>query len=111
VSFWSNLLTVLFLLPTYPLFIKDIRNTPLRHYSGISINTALWTAGLLFSIKALADNVSISMAIMSVPFSMIFALILAFISPKLLESHPPRIYIIRVVSAAVMFASALGLSG
>jgi uncharacterized membrane protein len=110
VSLWSNLLTVIFLLPTFPLFIKDFKKTPLKNYSGISLNTALWTAGLLFSIKALAVNVSISVAIMSVPLSMIIAMIMAFISPKLLEKHSLKVYIIRGTAAAAMFLAALGLS-
>lgn len=110
VSFWSNLLTVVFLLPTLPLFIKDIRMTPIKNYSGITINTALWTAGLLFSIKALAINISISSAIMSVPLSMIFVMILAFASPKLLEKHTSKVYVIRTIAAVIMFAAALGLS-
>lgn len=110
VSFWSNLFTFIFLIPTLPLFIKDIKKTPLKNYSGITLNTALWTVGLLFSIKALAVNVGISTAIISVPLSMLFAMALSFISPKLLEKHSLKVYAIRTVSAIVMFAAALGLS-
>jgi drug/metabolite transporter (DMT)-like permease len=110
VSFWSNLLTVIFLLPTYPLFIKDLKKIPFKNYSGITVNTALWTAGLLFSIKALGENVSISTAIMSVPLSMILVMILSFVSPKLLEKHSLKVYAIRTIAAGVMFVSALGLS-
>ncbi len=110
VSLWSNLLMVVFLLPTIPFFIKDLAKTPLMNYSGIAINTALWTAGLLFSIKALSANVSISMAIISLPLAMILTMILAFFAPKILEKHPAKIYVIRTTAAALMFLSALGLS-
>lgn len=110
VSFWSNFLTVLFLLPTYPLFIKDLRSVPIKKYSGIAINTALWTVGLLLSIKALAINIGISTAIISVPLSMIFVMVISFFSPKLLEKHSAKVYAIRMVSAAIMFFAALSLS-
>ncbi len=110
VSFWSNLITLILLLPSWPLFSKDLSVTSIKNYAGVAINTALWTAGILFPIKALAVNVSISTAIMSVPLSMFFAMILSFISPKLLEKHPPKIYIIRITAATIMFICALALS-
>ncbi len=110
VAFWSNLLMVVFLLPTLPLFVRDLKKTPVKNYLGIAINTALWTAGLLFSIKALAVNVSISVAIISLPIAMVLTMGLAFISPKLLEKHSFKIYAIRLAAAAIMFAAALGLS-
>ena len=111
VSFWSNLLTVVFLLPTLPLFIKDAQKTALKSYSGIALTTILWTIGFLFLVKALAENISITSAIMSVPLSMLFVMILAIVSPKLLEKHTPKVYFIRKIAAVVMFVAALGLSG
>lgn len=110
VSLWSNILTVVFLFPTIALFTKDIKKTPLKNYSGVALTTVLYTAGLLFSIKALSINVGISMAIISVPMSLIFVILLSFVSPKLLEKHSTKVYAIRLTSAFVMFAAALGLS-
>ncbi|MFZ6035167.1 MAG: EamA family transporter [Patescibacteria group bacterium] len=110
VSLWSSVLTVIFLIPTLPLFINSIKKTPFKNYLGIALNTALYTVGLLFSIKALAVNVSISMAIISVPLTLILTMILSFIAPKLLEKHSLKIYVIRLAAASVMFFAALGLS-
>ena len=110
VSLWSSLITVLFLIPTIPLFIKDMKKTPVQNYSGIALCTMLYTAGLLFSIRALAINVSISMAIISVPLTLILTMLLSFIAPKLLEKHSFKIYLIRLTAATIMFAAALGLS-
>jgi len=110
VSLWSSLITVLFLIPTIPLFIKDIKKTPIKNYSGIALCTVLYTAGLLFSIKALAVNVSISMAIISVPLTLILTMLLSFVAPKLLEKHSLKIYLIRLTAATIMFGAALGLS-
>ena len=110
VSLWSSLITVLFLIPTIPLFIKDIKKTPIKNYSGIALCTVLYTAGLLFSIKALAVNVSISMAIISVPLTLILTMLLSFVAPKLLEKHSLKIYLIRLTATTIMFGAALGLS-
>lgn len=110
VSLWSNLLTLLFLTPTIPFFYKDIKKTPIKNYSGIALCTVLYTMGLLFSIKALSVNVSISMAIISVPLTLILTMLLSFVAPRLLEKHSLKIYLIRLTAATIMFVSALGLS-
>ncbi|MBI4973997.1 hypothetical protein HZC27_05285 [Candidatus Roizmanbacteria bacterium] len=110
VSLWSSIITVLLLMPTIPLFIKDIKKTPIKNYSGVALCTILYTAGLLFSIRALAINVSISMAIISVPLTLILTMLLSFIAPKLLEKHSLKIYLIRLTAATIMFTAALWLS-
>lgn len=110
VSFWSNVIGLGLTLPTIPLFYRDLKTTPIKQYSGIVVSTILFTAGLLFSVKALGENVSISMAIISLPLAMIMTMILSFLAPKLLEKHTANVYAIRFVSAAVMVLAALGLS-
>ncbi len=110
VVFWSNLFGVLFLFPTVPLFIKDVRTIKLSRYRGLIWSTVFTTVGLLASFRALGDNVSITIVIMSVPLSMLFAIALSYFFPKLLEKHTTKVYIIRLCTAAVMVASAILLS-
>ncbi len=110
VSLWSTVIATLLVLPTLPLFYRDLMHTRVSQYQGLAISTALFTAGLLFSVKALGENVSISMAIISLPLSMLITMALSFIAPNLLEKHTHMVYAVRLVAATVMFSAALGLS-
>ncbi len=110
VSLWSNVGGMLLTFLTFPLFIRDLKKTPTSRYYGIALSTVLFTAGLLFSVKAFGQNVGISMAIISLPLAMIMTMALSVFAPKLLEKHTWRVYVIRFVAAMVMFAAALGLS-
>jgi drug/metabolite transporter (DMT)-like permease len=110
VVFWSNLLGFLFILPTIPLFISDLKSVKVVRYQGVAWSTALATLALLASYKALGNNVSISIVIMAIPTSMVFAILLSFFFPKLLEKHTVKVYAIRLLAAAVMVGAALGLS-
>ena len=67
--------------------------------------------GDILANKAYADNVSISTAIISLPCSMIIAVILSFFRSNLLEKHTVKIYLIRFIATAVMILSALKISG
>ena len=110
VSLWPSVLATILVLPTLPLFYRDLIHTRISRYHGLTISTILFTAGLLFSVKALGENVSISMAIISLPLSMLITMALSFIAPKLLEKHTNVVYAVRLVAATVMFLAALGLS-
>lgn len=110
VSLWSSVITLLLYIPMIPMFYRDAVKTPITRYSGVVMTTILYTAGLLFSVKALSENVGISMAIISLPLTLVMTIVLSRFKPKLLEKHSARVYTIRFVSAAVMFAAALGLS-
>lgn len=110
VTFWSTLLTLIFILPTLPLFYRELITTRVSRYQGILWSTIFLTLGLLTSYKALGQNVSISIAIMTLPLSMVFAFILSRIAPKLLEKHTIKVYAVRFAAATVMFLAALGLS-
>ncbi len=110
VALWSNILALLLILPTVPLFYRDLSKIHFSRYYTSAFSIVLWTAGLLFSVKALGENVSITMAIMSLPLSMVFTMALSVFWPKLLEKHTLKVYAIRFVAASVMFAAALGLS-
>lgn len=111
VLLWSGILGMIFILPTIPLFYKEYKKTRIDRYSGLLLSTVLFTIGFLFEVKALAQNVSISMAIISLPLSMVVAIAFSVFAPKLLEKHTAKIYAIRLTAAAVMVIAALGLSG
>lgn len=110
VSLWSNILGFILILTTWPLFSHDLFHTSCAKYKGIGLSSLLFTIGLLFSVKAFGENVSISTAIISLPLAMLFTIVLSFVSPKLLEKHANRVYAIRLAAAFAMFAAALGLS-
>ncbi len=110
VSLWPAIIAVVLFLPTISLFYKDMyKSKPVQHV-GIALTTILYTAGLLFSIKAFGENIGISIAIISLPLAMIMTMALAKFAPHILEKHTGKVYVIRLVAASVMFAAALGLS-
>ena len=110
VLLWSTVLGIIFLLPTIPLFYKDVKKTRANRYTGLVISTVLFTVGFLFEVMAVAQNVSISMAIVSLPVSMLIAVGFSVFAPQLLEKHTAKVYALRLGAAAVMVASALVLS-
>lgn len=110
VSLWPSVIAVILFLPTLPLFYKDMLRTKLAHHTGVATTTALYTAGLLFSIKAFGENIGISIAIISLPLAMLMTMALAKFAPKVLEKHTGKVYAIRLIAASVMFAAAIGLS-
>lgn len=110
VMLWSGILGMVFVSVTIPLFYRDFRKSRMSQYSGLVLSTVLFTVGLLFEVKAVSQNVSISMAIISLPVSMIIAIAFSIFAPKLLEKHTAKVYAIRITAAAVMFVAALGLS-
>lgn len=109
-SFWVALIGWAMSLLTFPLFIKDLKNTKIVKYSGTFLISLVSTVGTLASIKATSVNVSISTVIISLPMSMIMVFIISRVKPELLEKHPLKVYIIRFIAAAVMITCALKLS-
>lgn len=110
VTLWSLILTQVFLLPTIPLFWRDLKKMKLRDFSGVTWSTVLLTLGLFAANKAFSLNLGISSAIMTIPLSMIFAFLFSVFAPKLLEKHTMKVYAIRFGAAAVMIIAALQLS-
>ena len=72
--------------------------------------TVLFIIGWAFEVLALRQNISISMTIISLPVSMLFAILFSVFAPKLLEKHTMKVYAIRLIAAGIMVAAALGLS-
>lgn len=110
VNLWTNLLTVVFLLITVPLFWKDIKQMKLSYAVGPFWSSLFTAVGSIASFKAFQGNISIATAILSLPFSMMFAFVLSVIAPKLLEKHTLKVYAIRFVAAGAMVWAAIQLS-
>lgn len=107
---WPNIIGTMLIIPTIPLFYRDMRKLKLSRYWGLVLSSLLFTVGYFFEVKAVSRNVSLSMAIISLPLSMVIAIAFSVFAPKLLEKHTVKIYAIRLTAAAIMFAAAMGLS-
>lgn len=108
--FWINLFTSIFLLLTIPKFIKDIKVTPIRKYVGALGYSLTGGIGRLLMFFGLATNVTVTTAVTSLPMSMIMTIPLAYVFPQLLEKHTTKIYIIRLILAAITIGCSIKLS-
>ncbi len=91
------------------MFINNPKRTPIKEYTGILLISVLGVIGTLAASAAVAQNVSISTAIISLPVSMVLVFILSFLKPDLLEKHTLKVYAVRFFAAVVMFVATLGL--
>lgn len=108
-TLWIEILGQIWLLPTILLFKKDIASSTPKQYLITAATAVAGVIGTLAAVKAYAVDVSISSAIISLPFSLVMAILFSAFAPELLEKHTSRVYAIRVVSAAIMFIAALNL--
>jgi len=108
--FWTQLLNVIFLIPAYPLFKKDLKKINVRQVKNLFLLSCIALISDAFFLMAYKANVSVTSLIAAIPVSMLMAIGLAFFKPSLLEKHPPKIYALRLFCAAVMIYSALQLS-
>jgi drug/metabolite transporter (DMT)-like permease len=109
-TFWSLFFVPFFLLFTTPFLKKDIQKVKFLQIGSLAVVSIASVAGLVLSNIAFSQNVGIVSIIMSIPFSMILAVILAFLWPSLLEKHTKKVYAVRLISAFVMILCALKLS-
>lgn len=109
-TLWSNILIQLLLLFTFPFFKRDINRISVRQIGPSILMAAAGVIGVLAANKAYAANVSISTAIVSIPFSMIMAFLFSVFAPKLLEKHTLKVYAIRFIATAIIIIAALKLS-
>lgn len=109
-TFWNTTLVPIFLLPTIPLFKNDLKKIRSKQIGALFIISLAGTIGTITSNLAYAKNVGLSSIILSIPFSMLMAIVLAGIWPTLLEKHTKKVYFVRLISAAIMIFCALKLS-
>lgn len=108
--FWYNLFNQIFLLSTIPFFWRELPKIKFHDYTHIILSAVLAGIGGLTIITAMTGNLGITMAILTLPLTLVAAMVLSHFAPHLLEFHTKKVYAIRLVAAIVMFAAALGLS-
>lgn len=109
-SLWTEIIAQALMLGTLPLFYRDVHATRMRTYLGIFALGLLSAVGELAANKAYGINVTISSAIIAIPFSMLIAFVFSVFAPRLLEKHSIRVYAIRFIAAAVIIVAAIELS-
>jgi drug/metabolite transporter (DMT)-like permease len=109
-NLWMSIITQVILLPTIPLFKKELTKIKLNQILPVGAMGLFQTITNYFSNIAYGVNVGITSMIMAVPLSMILAFILSFVAPKLLEKHTMKVYAVRFTAAAIMIFCALRLS-
>jgi drug/metabolite transporter (DMT)-like permease len=109
-NLWIAIINFILLLPTIPLFRKDIKRLDRAHITPVVLMGLFFTISIFATNKAYEGSYSITSLIMVMPFSMIFAFMFSIFAPKLLEKHTLKIYAIRFSSAAVMIWAAMQLT-
>lgn len=109
-NLWMSIITQVLVLPTIPLFIKEIKKIRVTHIlsvggMGLFQTITNWSSNIAYGV-----NVGITSLIMSVPLSMIAAFFLSLFLPELLEKHSLKVYAIRFTAAFIMIIAALQLS-
>ncbi|OGE79829.1 MAG: hypothetical protein A2660_03285 [Candidatus Doudnabacteria bacterium RIFCSPHIGHO2_01_FULL_45_18] len=110
VTFWIQFFTTLMLLPTIALFKNEIRTVGLKQIGVVMLITIITTLAMLTQVKAFTSEIGIPNVIISIPLSMILAMVISFFAPQLLEKNSYKIYALRFIAAVVMFAAAIKLS-
>ena len=107
---WQDGLTSLMLLPT--LFATDFKKERFtkRVAGTFAVLGLLSGTYTVTSTEAFARNLAISSVIISIPLSMIAAVLLSKKLPKLKETHSQKVYTIRFVAATIMISCAVALS-
>lgn len=109
-NLWIAIINFILLLPTIPLFGKDLKKLDKAHIMPVVLMGLFFTISIFATNKAYEGSYSITSLIMVMPFSMIFAFMFSVFAPKLLEKHTLKIYAIRFSSAAVMIWAAIQLT-
>lgn len=109
-NLWISIINVLFLIPTIPLFRKELKKLNFGHILPIGAMGIFSTITEFSSNVAYGVNVGITSLIMNTPFSMILAFLFSIFAPKLLEKHSLKIYAIRFTATAIMIYSAIQLA-
>jgi len=106
---WTAILTLVFLIPTYPKFVKDIKTLTKKQMIPVVLVSLTSVFAYILSNKAYEGSVGLTSVIMTFPASMILAFIMSIIWPTLMEKHALKIYALRFLAAGVMFICAIQL--
>lgn len=109
-TLWVAILNFIFVLPTIPLFKKEIKILDFSHIVPVGLMGLFDAISMTAANRAYQGNLGISSIIMSVPVSMVIAFLFSIFAPTLLEKHTLKIYAIRFVSTAIMIYAAMQLT-
>ena len=101
-NIWIAIINALFLIPTFPLFRKELKKLNVRHILPIGAMGIFSTITEFSANVAYGVNIGITSLIMNTPVSMILAFLFSVFAPKLLEKHSLKIYAIRFAATAIM---------
>jgi drug/metabolite transporter (DMT)-like permease len=110
-NLWIAVLEFIFLIPTIPLFKKEIKKVNFSHLFPVGLMGLFSTVSGFAANKAFQGNLGISSIIMNIPTSMIIAFLFSIFAPSLLEKHSLKIYAIRFIAVAIMIWAAMQLTG
>lgn len=109
-NLWIAILNFFMLIPTIPLFKKELKTIDVSHILPVGAMGLFLTVSTFAANMAYKTNLGITSLIMNMPVSMVIAFALSIFAPKLLEKHTIKIYAIRFSSTAIMIWAALQLS-
>jgi len=109
-NLWMSIISVALLLPTIPLFIREVNKISILQVLPVTAMGIFQTITNFAANIAYGVNVGITSLIMAAPISLVIIYILAIFAPNLLEKHTHKVYAIRFAAAFVMIYSALKLS-
>jgi drug/metabolite transporter (DMT)-like permease len=109
-NLWIAIINMIFLIPTLPLFYKDIKKLKLSNIAPIGAMGIFSTITEFTANVAYGVNLGITSLIMNTPFSMILAFLFSIFAPKLLEKHTLKIYAIRFCATFIMIYCAMQLT-
>lgn len=109
-NLWIILIDTIFLIPTFPLFYKQLRKLNLSHVLPIGAMGIFQTITEFSANVAYGVNLGVTSLIMNTPFSMILAFLFSIFAPKILEKHTLKIYAIRFTATIIMIFCAMQLT-
>lgn len=108
-TFWIFVFALIFLLFSYPKFRTEIPILSKNKVLAVAPVAILGVVAVLAMNKAYTLNIPITTAIVSLPISFVFSLIITFFAPNYLEKHTIKVYIVRFIATAMLFYSAINL--
>jgi drug/metabolite transporter (DMT)-like permease len=101
-NLWYFFIGAVLMMFTLPLFKNDIKSLNKNQLWNVLFLSLAGTVATLLANKAYTSNISISGAIIYIPLSVIVVMLLSSFFPKFLEHHTWKVYLVRIISTAVL---------
>ncbi len=100
-TFWNFVFSLVGLIPILIYQRKNIK-LPLKTTGILAVITTTFLTGVILESQAVSMNPTGTTAVLSLPGSMLLAMVVAKIKPDLIENHTWKVYAVRLASVAVM---------